>query len=156
MVFTQTTQRRYTLYARGIPDLLTRWQEVIDCSTNPTCEAGRADSKAYAVTWTASASAGGWTSGGFEVTEEWSTGNSYTCAGTSGDEICVWYKIAHTEYEVIVTRENSCSGEKQDYGEPYRITAPNAANRGGRHYCVIGTCRAQGDQYWQEGAAGGP
>ena len=99
-------------------------------------------------------SAGGWADAGFEVQQQWTTGNDYTCNGEAGEEICVRYKIAHTEYEVIGTYENGCSGRKNDWGEAYKITAPNKANRGGKEHCVRETCRAQGDQYWEKGPAG--
>ena len=42
-------------------------------------------------------------------------------------------------------------------GDPFVMFSPNANNRGGGYYCVIGTCRAQGDNYWDySGRAGGP
>ncbi|KAF2830289.1 hypothetical protein CC86DRAFT_433967 [Ophiobolus disseminans] len=37
------------------------------------------------------------------------------------------------------------------------IKSPNEKNAGGGYYCVIGTCRSKGDQYWDNsGRAGGP
>jgi hypothetical protein len=35
-------------------------------------------------------------SAGFDVQASWETGNEYECVGETGDEVCIWYKIAHT------------------------------------------------------------
>ncbi|KAF7556449.1 hypothetical protein G7Z17_g1443 [Cylindrodendrum hubeiense] len=46
---------------------------------------------------------------------------------------------------------------KQLSSDPFIIWSPNEANRGGGYYCVVGTCRAQGDAYWDySGREGGP
>ncbi|KAF7557609.1 hypothetical protein G7Z17_g542 [Cylindrodendrum hubeiense] len=51
---------------------------------------------------------------------------------------------------------NTC-GPNSDDGDPYVMYSPNDQNRGGGYYCVVGTCRSQGDQYWDKtGRAGGP
>jgi hypothetical protein len=37
------------------------------------------------------------------------------------------------------------------------IKSPNVNNKGGEYYCVVGTCRSKGEQYWDNtGRAGGP
>lgn len=50
----------------------------------------------------------------------------------------------------------TCGGE--DLGETSIVWSPNDDNRGGKdYYCVIGTCRKQGDEWWDNtGRAGGP
>ncbi|KAL6354846.1 hypothetical protein LRP88_12203 [Fusarium phalaenopsidis] len=54
------------------------------------------------------------------------------------------------------TARNSCGGSYTARG-PYILFSPNEQNRGGGYYCVIGTCRSQGDEYWDKsGRAGGP
>ncbi|KAF2447402.1 hypothetical protein P171DRAFT_407521 [Karstenula rhodostoma CBS 690.94] len=51
---------------------------------------------------------------------------------------------------------NTCVDNERN-SDPFVIKSPNKDNRGGGMYCVIGTCRAQGDEYWDNtGRAGGP
>lgn len=51
---------------------------------------------------------------------------------------------------------NTCVPNERN-SDPFVMKSPNKANRGGGMYCVIGTCRAQGDAYWDNtGRAGGP
>jgi hypothetical protein len=53
--------------------------------------------------------------------------------------------------------QNTCTGTAKRFGSDFVMKSPNKANRGGGMYCVIGTCRAQGDGYWDDsGRAGGP
>lgn len=50
----------------------------------------------------------------------------------------------------------TCSTNK-NYHDQVVYRSPNKNNRGGQYYCVVGTCRAQGDAYWDyNGRNGGP
>ena len=42
-------------------------------------------------------------------------------------------------------------------GPDYVMFSPNVDNKGGQFYCVVGTCRSRGENYWDKsGRAGGP
>jgi hypothetical protein len=44
-----------------------------------------------------------------------------------------------------------------EHGPDEIMFSPNENNKGGGYYCVIGTCRSQGENYWDmTGRAGGP
>ncbi|KAL4731568.1 hypothetical protein ACLX1H_000541 [Fusarium chlamydosporum] len=134
--------------------------EPISCGAAATCGVGESASYSYNIGWTASASAAGWISGGFSVTQSWITGKSYTCGGTTGDTVCIWYKTAHTAYTVHNVMRDSCQlgGGSEPNSDPLVMFSPSQDNRGGGgYYCVVRTCRAQGDSYWDyNGRAGGP
>ncbi|RGP72908.1 hypothetical protein FLONG3_6546 [Fusarium longipes] len=133
--------------------------EVISCGNAQSCSVGNTQSRSYTIGWSASLSAFGWTSGGFEVSETWETGNTYTCNGGPGENICVWYTTAHTAYTVTNRERDTCvlGSRWQNVGNPFVMFSPNQANRGGGYYCVVGTCRSQGDGYWvKDGRPGGP
>jgi hypothetical protein len=53
---------------------------------------------------------------------------------------------------------NRCTGYALDnHGPDYVMFSPNIDNKGGNYYCVVGTCRSQGENYWDKsGRAGGP
>ncbi|KAH6888424.1 hypothetical protein B0T10DRAFT_488155 [Thelonectria olida] len=130
--------------------------ETIACGTADSCSVGSMNSRSFTIGWSADASAAGWISGGFSVTETWTTGNTYTCTAGEGETICIWYNTAHTAYTVQNYDRNVC-GTSNTNGGPYVMYSPNDKNSGGGYYCVIGTCRSQGDQYWDKtGRAGGP
>jgi hypothetical protein len=100
-----------------------------------------------------------WLTGGFDVQKTWETGNQYTCYGAEGDDVCIWYKTAHTAVTVhnIMTMQAPCSNPVETISDNIILKSPNSNNRGGGYYCVIGTCRAKGDAYWDDnGPAGGP
>ncbi|KAF5975483.1 hypothetical protein FCOIX_7669 [Fusarium coicis] len=131
--------------------------ENINCANAASCSVGQTDSTSYTIGWTAGASSpgGGWISGGFSVSESWTTGNSYTCNAGKGETVCIWYNIAHTAYTVQEYTKNTCTEGKG--GTPYVMYSPNENNKGGGYYCVIGTCRSKGEGYWDyNGRAGGP
>ncbi|RBR26133.1 uncharacterized protein FIESC28_01161 [Fusarium coffeatum] len=133
--------------------------EVVSCGSAPSCSVGNTQSVSYTIGWTASLTPVSWISGGFSVSESWSTGNTYSCTGSTGEDVCVWYNTAHTAYTVQNMQRDSCAvgGGWDADGDPFVMFSPNANNRGGGYYCVIGTCRAQGDNYWDySGRAGGP
>ncbi|KAF1938209.1 hypothetical protein EJ02DRAFT_474332 [Clathrospora elynae] len=118
--------------------LLKQISENIDCGAAPSCTVGETKSTSYTIGFSGGGSQ--WISGGFDVSKSWSTGNSYSCTGAKGDRVCIWYNTAHT----------ACNA-------PYVLKSPNSKNQGGGYYCVIGTCRSKGDEYWNNnGRAGGP
>ncbi|KAF5660303.1 hypothetical protein FCIRC_12181 [Fusarium circinatum] len=133
--------------------------EVVNCGTAQSCSVGNSQSVSYTIGWTATLTPVSWISGGFSVSESWNTGNTYTCTGSAGEDVCVWYNTAHTAYTVQNKERDSCAvgGGWDSTGDPFVMYSPNESNRGGGYYCVIGTCRAQGDNYWDySGRAGGP
>ncbi|KAF4214893.1 hypothetical protein CNMCM8980_000928 [Aspergillus fumigatiaffinis] len=101
--------------------------------------------------------AAGRISGGFSVAESWTTGNTYPCNSGPHETFCVWYNTAHTAYTVRNTLRNRCTGYAPDnYGPDYVMFSTNIGNKGGHCYCVVGTCRSQGENYWDKsGRAGG-
>ncbi|RSL82000.1 hypothetical protein CEP51_005430 [Fusarium floridanum] len=130
--------------------------ETINCGTAESCSVGSMQSKSFTIGWSSDFSGVPWISGGFSVSESWTTGNSYSCNAGKGETACIWYNTAHTAYTVRETARNSCGGSYTARG-PYILFSPNEQNRGGGYYCVIGTCRSQGDEYWDKsGRAGGP
>ncbi|KAF5974755.1 hypothetical protein FBULB1_7643 [Fusarium bulbicola] len=133
--------------------------EVVNCGTAQSCSVGNSQSVSYTIGWTATLTPVSWISGGFSVSESWNTGNTYTCTGSAGEDVCVWYNTAHTAYTVQNKERDSCAvgGGWDSTGDPFVMYSPNESNRGGGYYRVIGTCRAQGDNYWDySGRAGGP
>ncbi|KAF4426135.1 hypothetical protein F53441_14140 [Fusarium austroafricanum] len=132
--------------------------ENINCANAQSCSVGKTDSESFTIGFTVSAGgpAATWMSGGFSVSESWTTGNSYTCNGGPGETICIWYNIAHTAYTVQEWSSNPCGGGHAS-SKPYIMFSPNANNKGGGYYCVVGTCRSKGEGYWDyNGRAGGP
>ncbi|MCJ1230185.1 hypothetical protein MMC12_006857 [Toensbergia leucococca] len=80
---------------------------------------------------------------GGDVEKSWTTGDSYTCNGGPGDTICVWVNLQHTAYTVWT---DWCYTDPN----PYVVKAPHKDNWGGKYYCVVGTCRNNGDEYWND------
>ncbi|GKZ25421.1 hypothetical protein AbraCBS73388_001049 [Aspergillus brasiliensis] len=107
--------------------------------------------------WTATADAAQWISGGFAVQESWTTGLEYQCTASSHQTVCIWYNTAHTAYTVQNGLYNVCTGFNPNNEAGFVMFSPNQNNKGGGYYCVIGTCRSQGQNYWDKsGPAGGP
>ncbi|KAF2828371.1 hypothetical protein CC86DRAFT_465212 [Ophiobolus disseminans] len=131
--------------------------ENIFCGASPSCLVGQSKSESFSIGFSTSGSADGWFSAGFDVQKSWTTGNDYQCYGAAGDTVCVWYNTAHTAYTGRPYTVNSCDPGRRIYRKEIIMKSPNKANRGGGYYCVVGTCRAQGDGYWDDsGRAGGP
>lgn len=127
------------------------------CGSAPTCSVGALQSKSYTIGWTASANAAAWISGGFAVQQSWTTGLNYGCTGHAYDTVCLWYNTAHTAYTVENGLYNQCTGFNPSNTGNFVMFSPNQNNKGGQFYCVIGTCRSQGQNYWDKsGPAGGP
>ncbi|KAF5249676.1 hypothetical protein FANTH_4984 [Fusarium anthophilum] len=129
--------------------------ENINCASAASCSVGQSDSTSFTIGWTANSAGPSWISGGFSVSESWTTGNSYTCNAGKGETVCIWYNIAHTAYTVQEWTKNTCT--EGSGGTPFVMFSPNENNKGGGYYCVIGTCRSKGEGYWDyNGRAGGP
>ncbi|GKZ31583.1 hypothetical protein AbraIFM66950_000158 [Aspergillus brasiliensis] len=131
--------------------------ENLDCGSAVHCTVGASQSKSYTVGWTATADAAQWISGGFAVQESWTTGLDYQCTASSRQTVCIWYNTAHTAYTVQNGLYNVCTGFNPNNEAGFVMFSPNQNNKGGGYYCVIGTCRSQGQNYWDKsGPAGGP
>lgn len=129
----------------------------MNCGTAPLCTVGQMQSSSYTIGWSASSSATTWISGGFDVSESWSTGDTYSCTANSNETVCVWYNTAHTAYTVQNGVSDGCWSGWIPESNNFVMYSPNANNIGGGYYCVIGTCRGQDQQYWNyNGPAGGP
>ncbi|EHA24750.1 hypothetical protein ASPNIDRAFT_40671 [Aspergillus niger ATCC 1015] len=98
-----------------------------------------------------------WISGGFAVQASWTTGLDYQCTASSHQTVCIWYNTAHTAYTAQNGLYNVCTGFNPNNDAGFVMFSPNQNNKGGGFYCVIGTCRSQGQNYWDKsGPAGGP
>ena len=126
--------------------------ETITCGQTAGCSVGSSNSKAYTVAFSATAKLAEWISGGFSVSQSWTTGNSYTCNGAAGDTVCIWYNTMHTAYTVhnyfTMLGSFGCNNFPVT-GPDFVLKSPNNNNAGGGYYCVVGTCRNQGDSYWE-------
>lgn len=122
------------------------------CAPHEGCSVSHLTS--HTVGWSASAGIAQWITGGFSVEKSVTTGDTYTCNGNPGDEVCVWVNIPHTAYTVQDVNEN-CGGPE---GDNKVIKSPNTNwDSPTGYYCVVGTCRSEGQSYWDNnGRAGGP
>ncbi|KAF2223007.1 hypothetical protein BDZ85DRAFT_312568 [Elsinoe ampelina] len=130
--------------------------EDIQCSQNG-CSATYTQGDSFTVGWSASFPIFKWIGGGFNVGMTWTTSEGTTCNGNPGEEVCVWYNTAHTAYTVENwTTDDVCMNNERMESLSI-VKSPNALNRGGKMYCVIGTCRAVTDSYWDNTPVpGGP
>ncbi|KAK1477551.1 hypothetical protein CCUS01_16642 [Colletotrichum cuscutae] len=114
------------------------------------------DSETYTIEWNASiADPRGFFSAGFAVSEAITTGVTKACSnqeGTENQSLCVWWSLAHTEYEVQDWEMSGC-GSSKPKGGVYKITAPNADDGKDTSYCVRNNCRDNGDEYWADDKA---
>ncbi|KAH3905284.1 hypothetical protein HBI56_209680 [Parastagonospora nodorum] len=133
--------------------------QTIGCGAAVGCSVDQSNTDSFSIGFSAEIVPfkGKWTKGSFSVQKSWQTGNAYRCEGQRGETVCIWYNTAHTAYTVYdVKTDITCAGT---LGKTYVMKSPNEGNRGviDDHYCVIGTCRKKGDQYWDNtGPAGGP
>ena len=116
----------------------------IHCGDADTCSISAGEYESWTIS--ADLSGGSYISGGFAVEKSFETGTSWSCEDKEGSKICLWIKIAHTEYEIDEGTYNSCGGFKS--GKKHRITSPNKNNKGGYHECSVSDCREEGAQYW--------
>ncbi|KAH7087299.1 hypothetical protein FB567DRAFT_343112 [Paraphoma chrysanthemicola] len=145
MVAMEANHRKSKLPEVTLTMLTGTIQGEMRCGNADTCSIGKGEYQS----WTIGASLGGgtsWISGGLAVEKSWETGTSWTCEDKEGEKICIWIKIAHTEYEVQDGSYNSCGGFSP--GKKYKITSPNKNNAGGYHECSTTDCRVEGTQYW--------
>lgn len=102
---------------------------------------------------------------GFSVTISWTVGNSYSCPGNPGDQVCIWYKVAHTAcrsqtylYSVskmlidnigTIRPPDPFSFGTAGFMKQTIVAAPNRQNQGGGVICGYNNeCRSRGDKYW--------
>ncbi|KAF4549538.1 Hypothetical protein D9617_21g097590 [Elsinoe fawcettii] len=126
------------------------------CAQN-TCTISHSKSDTFTIGWSASFPVFKWIGGGFNVGMSWTEGETLNCAGQPGESVCVWHNAAHTAYTVENwTSDDVCmNNERMDHLSI--IKSPNDRNRGGNLYCVVGTCRAVTDNYWDNTPVpGGP
>lgn len=122
--------------------------ENINCGSAASCSVSKLTS--YTISYSVNAGgAVGFITGGFAVSESWTSGESYSCTGTPGEDLCVWVNIAHTAYTVKLPSDASTACTNQPYG-PLVMESPNTDNEGGGYYCVTGSaCRGLGQGYWE-------
>lgn len=66
---------------------------------------------------------GEFTTAGFDVSESYTTGNTYTCTAAAGQTVCVTALVGYTDY---TAQERVSSGEcTYVHSDPYVIYAPN-------------------------------
>ncbi|KAK1542691.1 hypothetical protein CPAR01_06078 [Colletotrichum paranaense] len=125
------------------------------CTDGP-CSIEKEDSETYTIEWNASiADPRGFFSAGFAVSEAITTGVTKACSnqeGTENQSLCVWWSLAHTEYEVQDWEMSGCGSSKPKRGV-YKITAPNADDGKNTSCCVRNNCRGNGDEYWADDKA---
>ncbi|PVH86353.1 hypothetical protein DL98DRAFT_567755 [Cadophora sp. DSE1049] len=135
--------------------LNTQISENIFCGAADQCSVGRENSRSYGVSYSWGGNFGGWGSGGFAVDQSTTTGNTYSCTAHTGQTLCMWRNTAHTAYSVQTRERNPCYADQ--WGERYVLVSPNSNNVGSYYYCVVGTCRNQGNNWMdRNGRAGGP
>ncbi|KAH8672478.1 hypothetical protein BGZ61DRAFT_537105 [Ilyonectria robusta] len=67
------------------------------------------------------------------------------------------FSVGYLESESFTIGFSTSGNPVTIVSDPVIVKSPNSDNRGGGYYCVIGTCRAKGDNYWDNtGPAGGP
>ncbi|EPE03596.1 hypothetical protein F503_01854 [Ophiostoma piceae UAMH 11346] len=155
---TCTSQTFKDLYGDGDPFqsyFYKQLSETNDCGSATSCSVGQTQSVSYTIGFSMTLvglEKYGWLSGGFDVSKTWTTGNTYTCNAGLGEKVCLWYNTAHTGYTIQYSEYNCGASNIRKYTGIMK--SPNNSNRGGGYYCVVGTCRSQGDNYWEDGASG--
>ncbi|KAL9563719.1 hypothetical protein ACKAV7_012108 [Fusarium commune] len=122
--------------------------EVVQCGKNQSCSVGsdKGHTKAFGFTSTVSTK---FSSYGFSVTDSYTVGSSYTCTGSAGDKICVWYMVAHTAYTVRNPIGAYPWKGCDKHGMQFIMAAPNQNNDGGSFLCKVNEeCRSMHDEYW--------
>lgn len=118
------------------------------CGPDPgqTCAATQTESHTVGWSFSGGISAQGWVSAGFDVSESYTSGDSYSCTGNPGEKVCVWLKVAHTAYTVDLSDiSNGVNGvcSTQDFG-PLVMESPNTDNADGGY---VSSC-AFWDDVW--------
>ncbi|KXH36370.1 hypothetical protein CNYM01_11407 [Colletotrichum nymphaeae SA-01] len=122
------------------------------CTDGP-CSIEKEDSETYTIEWSASITdPRSFFSAGFAVSKAITTGETKACSnreGTENQSLCVWWSLAHTEYEVQDWEMSGC-GSSKPKGGVYKITAPNTDDEENTSCCVRNNCRGNGDEYWAD------
>ncbi|PPJ59152.1 hypothetical protein CBER1_03066 [Cercospora berteroae] len=116
----------------------------LNCGGGGGCEKSKMESETIAIGF--EAGGGEWITGGFSVTKEYTTGETDTCYGEDGENLCIWQRIHHTAYTVEESRSNRCDGV---VSRQFVMKSPNS-NQPEGPYCVRGSaCRTLGAFYWE-------
>ena len=144
--------------------------ETTDCTGNPSSSTSITDTQTVDYSLSANVAIG-WFTGGFAVSESFSTGstNSFGCAtedgGSQDGSLCVFERIQTTAYtaQTRSCSNSTCSGNDcTDWSEPVIITAPNDLQAGcfydNFQLTDVGiSCQYKGYQLTiADGPAGGP
>lgn len=122
---------------------------------NGGCSAGKIDT--HTITYTVSGGGGINFFSFFSATSSLTVGKgttkgeTITCDGDDGEQVCIWASIAHTEYTVYERNKYSKIKPKEcgKWSTPERrMNAPNGNFVGSHYYCVRNNCRNNGDRYW--------
>lgn len=119
--------------------------EKIDCSSAKGCGTTHLEQRTFGYSVAVGANTP-FNSVGFGVTQEWTSGEEYSCEGETGDIVCVWVKIKYIEYDV---EPENCDGESG----VRTLRAPAEGTGTGKrdYYCVTGKyCRTLGEGYWSD------
>lgn len=141
---------------------LTWEQENLYCGDATSCSASVTKGKTYNVGFQFTITPYKWISAGFNVGMAWSTSEGYSCVGETGKKICVWHKTIFTDYTVTNDDMLTCEfGGSTDKSEPFVVRSPNIVqieedNSTPGYYCVVDTCRGNGQWHWITGRPGGP
>ncbi|KAJ5256561.1 hypothetical protein N7478_012665 [Penicillium angulare] len=137
-----------------------QYSKNIECGSSSSCSASVTSSNSHTFTFTSSFELYKWISAGFSVSKTFTESASYTCGGTKGETVCVWYNAAHTKYQAqnqISLYCDDATGGTSLVESPSVLVSPNSNGKGSKYYCVIGTCRDKGEGYWNpKGRYGGP
>lgn len=133
------------------PHQLYRFEQVtgpLQCNTNVGCEIANVDTNGKSIGVTAGIDpTGGFIPNGLSVSEYVEQGETQNCQGVTGEEICVFYRTAHTIYTAESQTVKNCRGEN-DWSRT-TITAPNADGLGSGPLCARNEqCKNKGYTYW--------
>ncbi|KAI9808198.1 MAG: hypothetical protein M1825_004655 [Sarcosagium campestre] len=121
--------------------------EVHSCGSASECTVSKIEERTFGYS-VAGGLAIPWVSGGFGVTQEWTSGQQFACTNEKAESVCVWLKVAHTAYMVKPDTPENCP---YNVPTPVEMKSPNKNNAGGEYYCVTGkACRSLGEGYWEE------
>ncbi|KAH7152104.1 hypothetical protein B0J13DRAFT_255304 [Dactylonectria estremocensis] len=131
------------------------------CAQRGTCFVGVGEEVSITISAELGTGGGptGWITGGFSVSQTKSSSTERGCYGEAGDTVCQWSKTHHTAYTVQTKKyvqSRGCGTRVDEDSGPYVIRSPNENSMAVEWYCVLNTCRGDGDRYWELGRAGGP
>ncbi|KAK3070597.1 hypothetical protein LTR53_010177 [Teratosphaeriaceae sp. CCFEE 6253] len=128
-----------------------------------SCSEAETSGTSYSVDFSVTGLISEWISGGFDVGMSVETSDQQTCVGLAGQSVCLWQSIAHTavsnhrlfplfgakHFGVLMNYDHNVCGVDTAQGNPVVVTSPNL-DQEGTQYCVIGSCRTQGEAYWAD------